>query len=56
MDIRRIEQTEKEYHSEETLKLTKRWIELVTPGEYRTSNGVWKKYNPPRHHRAEKNG
>ena len=43
MDIRRIEQIEKEDHSEETLKLTKRWKELVKPGEYRTSNGVWKK-------------
>ena len=32
---------------DETLK------EIVKPGEYRTSNGVWKKYNPPRHHRAE---
>ena len=53
MDIRRIEQVEKEVHSEETLNLTKRWKELVEPGEYRTSNGVWKKYNPPRHHRAE---
>ena len=53
MDIRRIERIEKEDHSEETLNLTKRWRELVKPGEYRTSNGVWKKYNPPRHHRAE---
>ena len=53
MDIRRIEQIEKEDHSEETLNLTKRWRELVKPGEYRTSNGAWKKYNPPRHHRAE---
>ena len=48
MDIRRIKQIEKE-----TLNLTKRWKEPVKPGEYRTSNGVWKKYNPPRHHRAE---
>ena len=53
MDIRRIEQIEKEDHSEETLNLTKRWKELVKPGEYRTSNGAWKKYNPLRHHRAE---
>ena len=53
MDIRRIEQIEKEDHSEETLNLTKRWRELVKPGEYRTSNGAWKKYIPPRHHRAE---
>ena len=52
-DIRRIEQIEKEDHSEETLNLTKRWKESVKPGEYRTSNGAWKKYNPPRHHRAE---
>ena len=53
MDIRRIEQIEKEDRSEETLNLTKRWKELVKPGEYRTSNGVWKKSNPSRHHRAE---
>ena len=45
-DIRLIEQIEKEDHSEETLNLTKRWKELVKPG-------VWKKYDPPRHHRAE---
>ena len=51
MDIRPIEQIEKD-HSEETLNLTKRWKELVKPGEYRTSNGAWKKYIPPRHHRA----
>ena len=31
MDIRRIEQIEKEDHSEETLNLTKRWRELVKP-------------------------
>ena len=53
MDIRRIEQIEKKDHSKEILNLTKRWRELVKPGEYRTSNGVWEKYNPPRHHRAE---
>ena len=53
MDIRRIEQIEKEDHSEETSNLTKRWKELVKPGKYRTSNGVSKKYIPPRHHRAE---
>ena len=27
---------------------------MSKPGEYRTSKGSWKKYNPPRHHRAEK--
>ena len=55
MDVRRIEQIEKEDLLEETLNLTKRWKELVKPAEHRTSNGAWKKYNPRRHHRAEKN-
>ena len=41
MDIRRIEQTETDDPSGETLQLTNRWKELVKPGEYRTSNGVW---------------
>ena len=53
MDIRRVEQMEREEHSKETLNLTKRLKELVKPGEHRTSNTAWKKYNPPRHHRAE---
>ena len=53
MDIRRIEQIEAHDPSEETLQLVNRWKELVKPGEYRTSKGNWKKYNPPRHHRAE---
>ena len=53
MDIRRIEQIETIDPSEETLQLTNRWKELIKPGEHRTSNGVWKKYNPPSHHRAE---
>ena len=54
MDIRRIEQIETNDSSEETLQLTNRWKELVKHGEYTTSNGVLKKYNPPRHHRAER--
>ena len=53
MDIRRIEQIEADYPSEETQQLVIRWKELVKPEEYRTSKGNWKKYNPPRHHRAE---
>ena len=53
MDIRRIEQIEADDPSEETLQLVNRWNELVKPGEYRTSKGSWKKYNPPRHQRAE---
>ena len=53
MDIRRVEQMERKDHSIETLNLTKRLKELVKPGEHRTSKTAWKKYNPPRHHRAE---
>ena len=53
MDIRRIEQIEADDPSEETLQLVNGWKELVKPGEYRTFKGNWKKYNPPRHHRAE---
>ena len=47
MDIRRIEQIEAGDPSEETLQLVNCWKEdLVKPGEYRTSKGSWKKYNP----------
>ena len=53
MDIRRFEQIETDDPSEEALTLTNRWKVLVKPGEYRTSNGVWKNYSPPRHHRAK---
>ena len=53
MDNRRIEQLETKDPSEETLQLTNSWKELVKPGEYRTSTGVWKKYNPPRYDRAD---
>ena len=53
MDIRCIEQTETKDPSKEKLQLSNRWKELVKAGEYRTSNVVWKKYNPPRNHRAE---
>ena len=53
MDIRRIELIEADDPSEETLQLVNRWKELVKPGEYRTPKRDWKKYNPPRHHRAE---
>ena len=44
MNIRPLEQIEKDDASEETQNLTNRWKELVHPGEYRTSNGVWKIY------------
>ena len=53
MDFRRIEQIERDDPSEETQQLTNRWKEFVEAGEYRTSNGVWKQYNPPRQYRAE---
>ena len=53
MDIRRIEQIEADDPSEETQQLVNRWKELVKPGNYQTSKGNWKQYNPPRHHRAE---
>ena len=53
MDIRRIKQIEADDPSEETIQLVNRWKGLVKPGEYRTSKGIWKKYDPPRHHRAE---
>ena len=52
-DIRRIEQMERDDPSEETQNLINRCKELAKPGEYRTSKGVWKKYNPPKQHRAE---
>ena len=54
LDIRRIEQIEADDPSEETQQLVNHWKELVKPGEYRTSKGNWKKYNPPRHHRTGK--
>ena len=34
--------------SEETLKLTTRWKEITKPGDYRYTQGQWKRYNPPR--------
>ena len=51
MDIRRIEQIERDDTSEETLQFQLK--ELVKPRENRTSNGTWKKHNPLRHQRAK---
>ena len=53
MDHKTIETIEKEDPSEETLKLTKRWREISKPGDYRFSQGQWRKYNPPRTERSE---
>ena len=53
MDIKLIEQMERDEPSEETQILINRWKRLAKPGEYRTSKSVWKKHSPPRHHRAE---
>ena len=48
MDLKTIELLEKQDPSAETLKLTTRWKEITKPGEYRYTQGQWKKYNPPR--------
>ena len=48
MDIKTIECIEKDYLSEETLRLTTRWKEITKPGDYRFTQGQWKKYNPSR--------
>ena len=53
MDIKTIESIEKDDPSEETLRLTTRWKEMTKPGDYRFTQGQWKKYNPSRAQRAE---
>ena len=53
MDIKTIESIEKDDPSEETLRLTTRWREITKPGDYRFTQGQWKKYNPSRALRAE---
>ena len=53
MVIKIIECIEKDDPSEETLRLTKRWKEITKPGDYRFTQGQWKKYNPSRALRAE---
>ena len=53
MDYKKIEQLEKDDPTAETLALTNRWKELVKPKNYKMTNGVWKKYNPPIFHRME---
>ena len=53
MDIKTIESIKKDDPSEETLRLTTRWKEITKPGDYRLTQGQWKKYNPSRALRAE---
>ena len=53
MDIKTIESIEKDDQSEETLRLTSRWGEITRPGDYRFTQGQWRKYAPPRTLRAE---
>ena len=53
MDIKTIEYIEKDNPSEETLRLTTRWKEITKPGNYRFTQGQWKKYNPSIALRAE---
>ena len=49
MDLKTIELIEKQDPSAETLKLKTRWKEITKPGDYRYTQGQWKKYNPPKH-------
>ena len=53
MDLKTIEIIEKQDPSEETLKLTTRWREITKPGDYRYTQGQWKRYNYPRTQTAE---
>ena len=53
MDINKVQQLKCEDPSEETLTLTNRRKELAKPGDYRLTNVTWRKYNPPKFHRAE---
>ena len=53
MDQKTVEELEKLDQSEETVELIKRWREIVKPGEYRVSGGIWKRYRPPKYQRNE---
>ena len=52
MDIKTIESIRKDDQSEDTLRLTNRWREITRPGDYRFTQGQWRK-NAPRTLRAE---
>ena len=53
MDNKTIECVEKDDPTEETLRIKTRWKEITKPGDYRFTQGQWKKYNPSRALRAE---
>ena len=53
MDQKTVEELEKLDQSEETVERIKRWREIVKPGEYRVSGGIWKRYRPPKYQRNE---
>ena len=53
IDLKTIEMIAKQDPSEETLKLTTRWREKTKPGDYRYTQGQWKRYNPPKTQKAE---
>ena len=53
MDPKIVEAFEKEDPSDEILKLTTGWKEITKPGDYRLTQGQWKRYNPPRTLKAE---
>ena len=44
MDIEIFDIVEKNDPSNDTLRLTTRWKEIVKPGDYRFTQGQWKKY------------
>ena len=48
MDIKTVESIEREVSSEETIKPTGPWNEIVKSGDYSITQGQWKHYNPPR--------
>ena len=53
MEIKTIESIEKDDPSEDTLRLTSRWREIIKPGDYRFTQRQWRKYASPRTLRAE---
>ena len=53
MDIKTIESVGKDDQSENTLRLTSRWREITRPGDYRFTQGQWRKHAPLRTLRAE---
>ena len=55
MDIIIIESIEKDDPSEDNIRLTTRWKEIVKPGDYRFTQGQWRKYAPSRALRSEQN-